>query len=373
MATRDLWARVKEAALPFQGGGTGPGCQVRPAGLGTAAASFWSSVSTSVKRGEHEGPSAPSTHTVPCRPRRGTSWPRERLRLECDGSSPAAGQRGWSKEGMHRSSAAGGAGRQEHWGREEPGGQLGLRRLRAAQVDPASPRLQGQRGPTTASCLLHATSPAPGPQANGFPFFRENRGSLQSCSELNALSRASWSVSRQPGSRGATHGHPHLHSVLSHPSEAAHSPAFVQGLPAAPHPDTCLPTLGRSLLGPLLLNGHSTCAGPPLLPLQPCPELTAAKRTRSVQASCGMSCSCTAPEPLRTPPRHRPRITSSSPPAPPGWGWGWAGAGAERRGARSTQASDRRGPWGCVPPPAPQAAGPGFPIWRGICAPGRPG
>lgn len=51
--------------------------------------------------------------------------------------------------------------------------------------------------------VSHSASPSPGPQAHGFASCRESRGSFQSCSELDALPRASWSVSRRPGLGGS--------------------------------------------------------------------------------------------------------------------------------------------------------------------------
>lgn len=129
----------------------------------------------------------------------GTSRPRERPRLECVGGRPSSRPAGLESGGQARGPGAGG-GRQA--GALRAGRTMGPARVSGGLEPPRwtwPPHVsRGSDTPTAAA--LSTPSLAPGLQANGFPCSRENRGSLQSCSEPDALFRASWSVSRQPGS-----------------------------------------------------------------------------------------------------------------------------------------------------------------------------
>lgn len=96
------------------------------------------------------------------------------------------------------------------------------------------------------ACVSHSASPSPGPQARGFPCCRESRGSFQSCSELDAFPRASWSVSRRPGLGGEPHGgRPHLHTVLDFRP-------VCKGSSGCPRPGHLSPHVGAAPLSPLL-------------------------------------------------------------------------------------------------------------------------
>lgn len=135
----------------------------------------------------------------------------------------------------------------EGWQVEAEGGWEGRG---ANMLSAGSGPAQGQWAPSPAN-TPRATSPSlplnlpfPAPQANHFPWSRENRGSFQSCSELDAFPQASWSVSRRPGLGRQPHtGCPHLCSALGGFSLSARAPGAAPGQPpggSPPQPPSAL-------------------------------------------------------------------------------------------------------------------------------------
>lgn len=165
----------------------------------------------------------------------------------------------------------------EGWQVEAEGGWEGRG---ANMLSAGSGPAQGQWAPSPAN-TPRATSPSlplnlpfPAPQANHFPWSRENRGSFQSCSELDAFPQASWSVSRRPGLGRQPHtGCPHLCSALGGFSLSARAPG------AAPGPATW----GQSPSAPFCLNCCNMCASGHPFPMLAAPalEFTAAKKTHT--------------------------------------------------------------------------------------------
>lgn len=120
--------------------------------------------------------------------------------------------------------------------------------------DPVPPEAATPRSSRPVSPAL--PPPLPAPQANRFLCSREKRGSFQSCSELDAFPRASWSVSKQPGLGWEPHAGcpptptPILHSG-SHPGQKLRSGLSAGGSLGYPRPSHLSPRSGAVPPGPL--------------------------------------------------------------------------------------------------------------------------
>lgn len=150
----------------------------------------------------------------------------------------------------------------------------------SAPPHPVPPEAATPQSSRPVSCTL--PPPLPAPQANHFPCSRENRGSFQSCSELDAFPRASWSVSRQPGLGREPHADPPPTSILSSgppPRTAAPCQPFAGGSGGDPRPSHLSLRSAQSLLGPLPpqslehTHDHACLPPPPPSSLFPSPSL----------------------------------------------------------------------------------------------------
>lgn len=132
------------------------------------------------------------------------------------------------------------------WLRARPGG-AGSQPSLVPAPRPVPPEAETPQSSRPVSPTL--PPPLPTPQANRFPCSREKRGSFQSCSELDAFPRASWSVSRQLGLGWEPHAAcpptPILHSGSHHRTEAPVWP-FCRGLLGLPQPQPPVSSLWGS-------------------------------------------------------------------------------------------------------------------------------